>query len=118
MRICPECNNPMNANDKCQTCGWTRDKPKANGNPYPFGIRIGTEWIDKQCGYDDHGKRCQRIGHMAMSTNGEGPWYCRTHFARLMGWSEDLAEPTRINGLVSTPVVDELLKKMKRRPSR
>lgn len=114
MRICPECNNPMNRPNDCQTCGWKRDGKRQNGNPYLFGVKVGDHWIDKQCGFDDVGHRCTRPGHMAMSTNGEGPWYCRQHFARLMGWDERQEEPTRINGLVYTPVVDDMRSRLRR----
>jgi len=41
----------------------------------------------KQCAFNDHGYRCQNDGHLSSTVYGEGPWYCRDHFARIMGWS-------------------------------
>lgn len=38
---------------------------------------------DKQCAWNDLGYRCQGDGHMSQGINGNGPWYCRAHFADL-----------------------------------
>lgn len=46
-----------------------------------------TEDFSKQCIWKTDGYQCQNIGHMSKCTAGEGPWYCRRHFEKLMGWS-------------------------------
>ena len=60
---------------------------KENSNPYKYGVQIGNDWIDKGCRWNDHGMQCDKYGHLSQGTNGEGPWYCRDHFAKLMGWA-------------------------------
>lgn len=52
----------------------------------------------KQCIWKTDGYQCQNEGHLSTGTLGEGPWYCRAHFARLMKWpaysapAEDLSQ--------------------------
>lgn len=41
--------------------------------------------FDNQCPWNDHGYQCQATGWLADTTNGRGPWYCRTHYAQLHG---------------------------------
>jgi hypothetical protein len=52
----------------------------------PKRIEAPGEFNGKQCAFNDHGYRCQNDGHMSTTTLGDGPWYCRAHFAKLMGW--------------------------------
>jgi hypothetical protein len=40
---------------------------------------------EKQCVWKTDGYQCQSMGHLSTTISG-GPWYCRSHFARLMGW--------------------------------
>lgn len=40
---------------------------------------------DKQCSWRERGEQCQHYGGLSPGVVG-GPWYCRTHFAQLMGW--------------------------------
>ena len=42
-------------------------------------MRIGDDWVDLRCQYDDHGVQCQARGSIAPTTTGVGPWYCRNH---------------------------------------
>lgn len=42
--------------------------------------------VSKQCIFKTNGYQCQHDGHLSTGTLGEGPWYCREHFARVMGW--------------------------------
>lgn len=71
--ICPKCHGITEQDNKSCSCGWTARGQKKE--------------ISKQCAFDDVGYRCQLDGHIATTTHGEGPWYCRTHFARVMGWA-------------------------------
>ena len=43
--------------------------------------------VDKQCAWKEVGQQCQNDGHLSQAIHGAGPWYCRTHFAALMGWA-------------------------------
>ena len=85
---------------KCTHCGHVNE-PKAThcaecdvylsrkkqfdgkASPYRIGVQVGTEWIDKQCSWNDHGHRCESQGWMSQSTNGSGPWFCGRHFDEL-----------------------------------
>jgi hypothetical protein len=71
--ICPKCSGITEKDNKSCSCGWT-----ARGNR--------KEQVSKQCAFNDHGLRCEKTGSIANTTNGEGPWYCRDHFATVMGW--------------------------------
>lgn len=44
------------------------------------------EVFDKQCIWKTDGYQCQDYGNLSTGTHGTGPWYCRTHFAKLMKW--------------------------------
>lgn len=41
--------------------------------------------FDKQCTWRDRGEQCQSYGSLSTGIVG-GPWYCRLHFAAVMGW--------------------------------
>lgn len=45
----------------------------------------------KHCAYNDHGMNCGQPGFLSLATHGEGPWYCRKHFASIMGWPDQPA---------------------------
>ena len=79
-RTCPNCRGLLESDGTC-TCGYGAARKRRQEQPQ-----------QKLCAFNDHGMRCPRIGHMANTTNGEGPWYCREHFARIMGW--EYTEPT------------------------
>lgn len=113
MARCPQCNEVLVNQRKCEDCGWTAEPVKTDRSPYKHGIKIEGRWINRGCAWNDHGSECDKIGVMSQATNGQGPWYCRQHFARLMGWPEQSNEPPRINGFVSTPVVEEMRKLLK-----
>lgn len=112
MERCPKCQEILVNSNKCD-CGWKKTTSKQSGNPYKFGLKIGDHWIDKQCGYNEHGTRCDLYGHMSTGTSGEGPWYCGKHFNKIMGFDERPSEPTRVDGFISTPVVDDMRATMK-----
>ncbi len=78
--MCPDCGNPLRPGANSCACGWGQ---KRGGSPYRHGIKIGDEWIDKQCAWNDHGRRCEAQGWLSMATNGHGPWYCATDFEKL-----------------------------------
>lgn len=81
---CPECGEPLAKPYSSCTCGWRATK--SSGSPYKHSVRIGDQWIDKGCAWNDHGDKCPSYGHMSIGTTGTGPWYCRDHFADLMRW--------------------------------
>ncbi len=83
---CPECGEPMGKPFKSCKCGWRAVPAKRDGNPYAHGLKVGDHWVDKTCKWNDHGDQCQRYGCLSVGTTGEGPWYCRDHFADLMKW--------------------------------
>lgn len=49
---------------------------------------LESDKYNKQCVFNDHGYRCQNDGHLSSTTYGEGPWYCRQHFCKVMGWPD------------------------------
>lgn len=69
---CPNCEGLTEADNQSCSCGWraSTNRPKQQ----------------KLCQWNDHGQICGYPGILANTTNGEGPWYCRAHFARLMDW--------------------------------
>ena len=52
----------------------------------PKRLLLDNPQFAKQCVWRDMGSQCQEDGHLSTGTLGEGPWYCRRHFARKMGW--------------------------------
>lgn len=96
---CPSCDSPLKTKDGC-SCGWRATPQKRNGSPYLFGIQPDTayagsntqqskfEWVDKQCAWHEDGVRCEKYGHMAETTNGAGPWFCRDDFSKLRSWDK------------------------------
>jgi hypothetical protein len=50
------------------------------------------------CAYNDHGMLCNSAGTLSLTTLGGGPWYCREHFSRMMGW--DQPKPVHNRSLV------------------
>ena len=70
---CPNCEGLTELDGKSCSCGW-----KARSADKPKQARL--------CEFDDHGQPCGYPGHLSTGTLGTGPWYCRTHFARVMGW--------------------------------
>ena len=74
-RYCPNCSQPLEDNGECPGCTYghkRQQQPK--------------ESQDRTCAWNDHGLPCHLIGHLSQTTLGSGPWYCRDHFAMLMGW--------------------------------
>jgi len=70
---CPKCGLLTELDEKSCSCGWrARVAEKAPQ------ARI--------CEFNDHGHDCGYPGHLSTGTLGTGPWYCRAHFARVMGW--------------------------------
>lgn len=84
---CNECGEPLAEPFTSCKCGWRAIPSKRDGNPFRHGVKVGAEWIDKGCAWNDHGEHCDRYGHMSTGTIGTGPWYCRDHFADLMRWT-------------------------------
>ena len=74
-KYCPHCSQPLEDDGSCPGCayGHKRQKPKSQDQP-------------RLCAWNDHGMPCHEPGHLSQGTLGLGPWYCRSHFARLMGW--------------------------------
>ena len=71
---CPQCYGETEPDNKSCSCGWaSRGKSTAKKGP-------------TLCCYNDHGTPCHAQGHLSTGTTGAGPWYCRPHFARVMGW--------------------------------
>lgn len=70
---CPDCGNPLSRPFESCHCGWR-------------SRRIQKAQPKRLCQWDDHGLSCAAAGHMSTGTTGDGPWYCRDHFADLMGW--------------------------------
>ena len=75
-KYCPYCQQPLEDDGSCPGCSYGRKRQQAK--PPPERPRL--------CAWNNHGDPCHAIGHLSTSTNGSGPWYCRSHFARLMGW--------------------------------
>lgn len=70
---CPSCGGLTEEDDKSCSCGWKAKKYEPKYQP-------------RLCAFNDHGYVCHLPGHLSTGTLGGGPWYCRKHFARLMGW--------------------------------
>lgn len=51
-----------------------------SNHKYRWATKVDGEWVDLQCAFNDYGARCEHYGTLSPSTNGKGPWYCRTHF--------------------------------------
>lgn len=65
------------------------------------------------CAFNDHGLPCTFYGMRSFSTFG-GPWYCREHYYRMMGYNG--MEGRKGNALpdpCNSSLVPELLKKVK-----
>lgn len=72
---CPKCEGMMEADGLSCSCGYR--------------VQTGNMLENRKehyCEFNDHGLACAQVGFLSQSTNGSGPWYCRTHFARIMGW--------------------------------
>lgn len=71
----------------------------------PKQTALHEEKYDKQCIWKTDGYQCQAEGHMSSNTLG-GPWYCRSHFAKLMKWEpwqapvQEADVDRRVNSLV------------------
>lgn len=74
-KYCPKCSQPLEDNGKCPGCSYGHKKHSPQADP-----------SSKQCAFLDTGYRCQSDGHLSTDTHGAGPWYCRPHFSRIMGW--------------------------------
>jgi hypothetical protein len=72
---CPSCHGLTEKDGKSCSCGWRAQATKQHAQK-----RI--------CEFDDHGQQCGYEGRLSTTTMGEGPWYCRAHFARIMGWPQ------------------------------
>lgn len=70
--LCPQCGGLKEADGKSCSCGWRKGE-----------YRSKKDAVLKLCGYNDHGDECGYPGPLSLSTNGEGPWYCRKHFAMI-----------------------------------
>lgn len=84
---CPECGEPMAKPYSSCKCGW-RSTPQKKQPEKP-----------RVCAFNDHGYTCGQPGFLSRTTNGEGPWFCRQHFARIMNWpdwSETAVKPLSI----------------------
>ena len=73
MKTCPKCKGLLEDDGSC-SCGYTTQQKR------------DTKQQPRRCAYNDHGQTCGRPGYLSLSTNGEGAFYCRSHYARLMGW--------------------------------
>lgn len=73
-RQCSKCGAYSAANaEECDGCGVIFADLKREQGPQ----RSST------CAWNDQGTRCELRGILALSTNGSGPWYCRSHFDRV-----------------------------------
>lgn len=75
--ICPKCNGLLELDGTC-SCGY---RPKTESKPKP-----------RLCAFNNHGDSCHLPGYLSQTTYGEGPWYCRAHFAKIMGWPAETSE--------------------------
>lgn len=73
---CPQCGGLTEPDGTWCSCGW-RAQPVGN---------VLENRKEHYCEFNDYGQSCPQVGFLSQSTNGAGPWYCRTHFARIMGW--------------------------------
>lgn len=73
MSVCPKCKDVLSDGARACACGWRLDGDRKE------------KTINPECPWNDHGIRCNRLGSMADSTNGTGPWYCPEHFWKLRG---------------------------------
>lgn len=53
--------------DRCPECGTH------------YQLRSRTKQADGQCAFNDYGARCERLGILSGTQQGDGPWYCREH---------------------------------------
>jgi hydroxymethylpyrimidine/phosphomethylpyrimidine kinase len=44
---------------------------------------------------------------------GGGPWYCARHFSKLHGMGDPVAPARNSDGLITTPVIEEMRKLLK-----
>jgi hypothetical protein len=71
--ICPSCHGLTEKDEQSCSCGWRAQSAVKTKPP-------------KLCVFNDHGLTCGYPGFLSNTTNGDGPWYCKAHFARIMGW--------------------------------
>ena len=99
-KYCPKCSQPLEDDGKCAGCSYGH---KAAQPKDEFG---------KQCAFNDTGYRCQKDGHLSGDTHGKGSWYCRAHFARVMGWQAwEAATPSKSRSV--SPSVEEIARGLK-----
>lgn len=81
--LCPKCGHPN-----------TREAAECNHCNVLFKDVKGltSSDSDHQCGWNDHGARCGRYGHLSPSL-GKGNWYCQEHYYKLMGWDKSNVKP-------------------------
>src|SRR3990167_9752469 len=74
-KYCPYCQQPLEDNGSCPGCSYGHKHQKAKSQDQP-----------RLCAWNDHGMSCHLPGHLSQTVHGTGPWYCRSHFAQIMGW--------------------------------
>ena len=82
MRDCPKCGKPVDGLE-CGHCGWGA---KSDGKKPLDPLR-------HTCQFVTEGQRCANLGTLSQAMRGEGPWYCQTHYDRVMGWDRRRGEP-------------------------
>lgn len=80
MSKCPKCNDVLINQSKCD-CGWRKEIKQSHN--FKFSRQVGTRVVDAQCSFNDFGIRCVNEGYISHGTTGEGPWYCRSCWAKL-----------------------------------
>lgn len=96
-RICPSCQGWTEADGKSCSCGWRAPEAKPKKTSYA-----------RLCAWTELGQRCGKLGIISLSSNGEGEFYCRDHFADKMDWPHwDIPKPQE-----DMAVVDERVNKL------
>lgn len=99
-KYCPHCSQPLENDGSCPGCQYGHKRQKTKSIEQP-----------RLCAFNDQGLPCHRPGHLSTGTHGEGPWFCRTHFARIMKWPAWEAAVTDVKPL--SPAVEEITRELK-----
>jgi len=82
VKSCPSCGSRIASNSSSCRCGWAEDgydkKSKSDD-------RTG-----QICSWSHEGRRCVCRGIISQGTNGDGKYFCREHWSRLMGDPTDV----------------------------
>lgn len=89
---CPRCSATLLPSSKACACGWRSRQ------------EVLTEAGPSLCAWNDQGELCRDRGSLSHSTTGSGPWYCREHYYRLMGYADMQAEGLHGNQVPKKPL--------------